>query len=397
MVATKTRKSAATKRTRAKKSATPTKPVLTDCWKFPAVQGIQCGRVYWTVMVSWRQIAELVPLAQTKPSVGQLDLRSLVQRSINWTRVKKLVEYLLQGRKKDFFVLPSLTMTFDSDVDFDESVCDQRFGVQVFGTLTIPKEAVFHIADGQHRAAAIARLLKQIKEEAPKTIYDWSDETIPVTFFLDTGNRRKQQIFLDLNQHVCKPNSSLFTLFDHRSPVSDVTRGMLFKIPFLESHIAHEHTSIPRGDKQKLIPLNALEKSTAMLLNGVDLSEEESLKLAKEAALSFWSAVCENHPVWRQAASMEPGDELRDLREQSIAFHAITLNALGLVGASLRGMNLPDGETWLSVINRLGQVNWSRSNADLEGLIMMDGKIVKTNSNCRKLADYILNRMFPKA
>ena len=397
MVATKTRKTSS-KRTSSKKVKASTKhleqSVPMDCWEFPASQGLQCGRLYWTAMVPWAQIVKLVPLEQAKPT-GPLDLKGLVQRSINWSRVKKLASYLLQGKDNDFFVLPSLTLTFNSDVDFDESAPSS--GIASVGTLKIPKDADFHIADGQHRAAAIARLLEQIRTEDPKAIHDWSDETIPVTFFIDTGDGRKQQIFLDLNQYVCKPNSSLFTLFDHRSPVSDITRQILFQIPFLESHIAHEHTNVPKGDKQKLIPLNALEKSTALLLGDMDVADPESLEIAKFTSASFWKAVSERHPVWRQASEMEPGEALRDLREQSIAFHAITLNALGLVGASLRSMDLPDGEDWLSILTRLERVNWSRSNAELEGLIMMDGKIVKTNQNCRKLADYILSQMLPKA
>src|SRR5699024_11051271 len=95
---------------------------------------------------------------------------------------------------------------------------------QNIGTVTISLEARFLINDGQHRRAAI--------EEALKIHPDLGDETISVVFFLDTGLKKAQQMFADLNRHAVNTTTSLGILYDFRDQLSLLTKSITHTVLF---------------------------------------------------------------------------------------------------------------------------------------------------------------------
>jgi DNA-sulfur modification-associated len=81
--------------------------------------------------------------------------------------------------------------------------------------------------------------------------------------------------------------------------------------------------------------------------------------------------------------------KIAELRNSSIAFNALTINALGMVGARL--LERQDDATEL--LSNLGRIGWGIENVDWDGLIRFNGNIVKNSSTIRALADYIWQQL----
>jgi DNA-sulfur modification-associated len=99
---------------------------------------------------------------------------------------------------------------------------------------------------------------------------------------------------------------------------------------------------------------------------------------------AYWQQVAQSIPIWQTAAS---ADSPAEIRQQSIAFHAITLNALALVGNQLYQ------EQQLEAVKALERVDFSVQRSDWDNLIHFGGRIVKNSESCRNLACYLYRKI----
>lgn len=112
----------------------PDPALASDTWSIPVIRGIQSNREYYTAMIRVANLRRILNLSEKakdrnidwKPG----DFKSLVQRSINPRRVKKLVEYIFEGLEASAFksrstmrakgyVLSSLTCVFDPGTEYE--------------------------------------------------------------------------------------------------------------------------------------------------------------------------------------------------------------------------------------------------------------------------------------
>ena len=156
----------------------------------------------------------------------------------------------------------------------------------------------------------------------------------------------------------------------------------MFSQRFFTGKVAVEATVISKTERRYLVSLNAMQKSIEFLLKEID---GDRYTLAR----NFWAAIIAHHPDWRLAAKLDDGALLAEKRDSRISFHAIALNAYGMLGNTL----IRTGEDWQTLLTQLDQVNWRRDNPDWEGLICLGGNIVKTKENARKLAEYIYQKI----
>ena len=106
-----------------------------------------------------------------------------------------------------------MTASVDGNIKF-EPIGDGLSEYNI-GQLIISMDSVMLINDGQHRFAAILSAL----EKNP----DLGNEVIPIVLFRDSGLKRSQQMFADLNKHAIKPTRSLVILYDYKSPLPLLT------------------------------------------------------------------------------------------------------------------------------------------------------------------------------
>jgi DNA sulfur modification protein DndB len=342
-----------------------------DDYQFPCVQGMQGGDWYWMSSLTFPQIQRLLKGFLERPKPDSSKPLSLEQRTLDPNRGKKISKYILKGLSPGgFYILPPLLITIDTpDIAFDSIELDGRF-IDNLGILRVPSGTTFFIPDGQHRAwAAVQALL-----EAPGLV---QQETIGVMFVGAVGSARNKQIFLDANQGM-KPSRSIMALFK-QDEISDIARSVLVDVPIFAGRTALEATNIPArsGD---LFTMNALQDATKTLLAEYEGDDKDLV------AIRFWHAMAKCHPVW---AMVDGCEDLAALRQSTIAFNAITLNALARVGLPRLGLSLKERYAWMK---KLQDIDWSINNPDWAGCIKFNGRLVKNHATTQALATYIYNK-----
>lgn len=175
------------------------------------------------------------------------------QRVINKQRIPSLSNYIIEN--KDSYAFSSITVSIDGDVSF-EKMSEDAIGNKL-GTLTIPMESRFLINDGQHRRAAIEKAL----QESPEL----GEETISVVFFVDSGLKRSQQMFADLNLYAVRATRSLGILYDHRDPLANLAKKVADSVPVFIEMTEKEKTTISNRSR-KLFTLSSIYQANKQLL-----------------------------------------------------------------------------------------------------------------------------------
>jgi DNA sulfur modification protein DndB len=294
------------------------------------------------------------------------------QRTLNRARIPEIAQYLVNNPKDYVFSAISASIS-GAPVTF---IPAGETGMETkIGAIVIPMDAQFIINDGQHRRAAIEAALT----ERP----DLGNETIAVVFFIDTGLKRSQQIFSDLNRHAVRPTKSISILYDYRDPFARFILDLAGTIPLFKGFTELEKTTISNRSI-KMFTLSSLYQANQELLNKKKkikhLSPEEGT-LVRE----FWDEVSKNIPEWEQLIKHKVSSS--DLRNEFVHAHGLALHALGIMGHTLIKQHPDD---WKQQLQQLQQIDWSRSNEQVwEGRAMNNGRISKAQMNLTLTANYL--------
>ena len=320
-------------------------------YEFPAIKGLQAGRAFYTSQCPVRLLPRLFLFDDV-----DLPVEHRAQRTINKQRLPEIARYILDNR--DSFVFSAITASIDAEVEF---IADKGDSGRL-GTLRIPLDARFVINDGQHRRAALELALA----DDPSL----GDETIAVVFFVDIGLKKSQQMFADLNRYAVKPSASIGVLYDHREPLAAQTREIVSKVPLLRDLVEPEKTTLAVGSR-KLFTLSAVNNTHKILFAGVESEDPTVL------AMDFWTHLSEAFPEW--TAVLQRQMLAGEVRGDFIHSHGTVLNALGHVVNSLARKGPIN---WKKIVQGLGNLDWSRSNAALwEGRALIGGRVSKSHQN----------------
>ncbi|MBN2845540.1 MAG: DNA sulfur modification protein DndB [Deltaproteobacteria bacterium] len=326
-------------------------------YTFLSLRGIQAAKEYYVSMCPLRLIPKIFLYDEE-----ELNPELRAQRTLNKARIPDISRYIVENPKS--YTFSALTASIDADIIF-EPIENQGMNRNV-GYLKIPMGAKFLINDGQHRRAAL--------EEALKIKPELGDETITVVFFIDTGLRRSQQMFADLNKHAVRPTKSLGILYDHRDPLSELARNLSTAVPIFNSLTEMEKTSISNRST-KLFTLSSIYQATQALLKKKKYDEISPGE--QQLAIEFWIEVSKNIPDWQAAKARKV--DTATLRSEYIHAHGLALHAIGIVGAGLLELNPMD---WKLKLQALKEIDWSRSNAKMwEGRAMVGGRVSKAYNN----------------
>ncbi|SVD64328.1 uncharacterized protein METZ01_LOCUS417182, partial [marine metagenome] len=182
-----------------------------------------------------------------------------------------------------------------------------------------------------------------------------------------------QQMFADLNRYAVKPSASIGVLYDHRDPLSSVTRAIVASSPLLRDVVELEKSALsPRS--RKLFTLSAIFGATRALLSDI---EEEDLPDHIDTGAAFWDGINEGFIEWDDVR--EGRLTAGEVRKDFIHSHGTVLHAFGRVGRAA----LADGEpNWKDIGVRLGELDWRRSNTwTWEGRALVGGRVSKSKNN----------------
>ena len=336
--------------------------------KVPALRGHMGGRVYYTLSMRLKTVPRFFEFQNHKA----LEPEQRAQRVLNKQRVPAIRDYLLENA--DGYVFSAITASYELPDDVDESELFTPFepGADI-GILNLPMEADLLINDGQHRRAGIAAAL----EEDPAI----GEDVIAVVLFPFEDSARAQQMFSDLNRTASPTTKSLNILYDHRDRMSNITMTLTQAVEVFKGRVDKERASLSKRSPS-LITLGSLHDGTKELLGEVS---ESNAAEKQDLAVAFWQTVATSLPAWVDVAAGRT--TAPQVRETTIATHAVTLRAMGEAGRALVARHPED---WASVLaNVLGEFDWSRRNPELQGVVVTDGDITNRRQNQRDLAELL--------
>jgi DNA sulfur modification protein DndB len=330
---------------------------------FPAIRGIQAKCQYYTAMCPIRLIPKLFSFDDE-----EIPPEMRAQRTLNKVRVPEIANYILNNR--DSYVFSAITASINSDIAFEPIGTEGES--RNIGSLRVPMDARFIVNDGQHRRAAFELALR----ENP----DIGNETIAVVFFHDLGLKRSQQMFTDLNRYAAHPDTSLNILYDHRDKKSILARAVVKEVKIFKKLTDLERSNLPTRSG-KLFTLSSIYHATlALLANHKNAELEQQIEIAS----CYWNEVCKYIPHWEQVFQRKVS--AGEMRQEYVHSQAITLSALGRLGAILL-LTYPND--WNKHLKGLRKVDWARSSPIWQERIIFDGRISKSQASVTRMASYL--------
>lgn len=366
MTTTTAKKSTPRKTKRAAKPTQKKNTVTVPSISLPAIRGIECKHEFYIAQVRYGLMERLFTFTNPNESAPFRQ-----QRKINPSKVNKLINYLGQDFHSMGAAIASVNPPNSDDFNFEPVSKDADVGI-----LYIPLESTVLISDGQHRISAICKAVR----ENP----DLRDNTLPVLFHWFLGLGIEQQRFTDHNSNVTKPTSSLNQFYDGRQEQNRIAKILWRRFPLFTEYTELEATSIG-AKSQKVFTFNAIVAMVKILDKAVGpMSESERVKLY----LEFLIGLQDNVPLWGKLRR-KIADPV-EVRSEYLCCHAVALEALAYIGAEL--YELKDQLTFADMLEHtaLKKMNWAASNPAFDDLIRFDGKISKTVTHCKALAEHIL-------
>ena len=337
-----------------------------ETYGFDAIRGIQAGREFYVAMCPLKIIPKLFVFTEF-----DLPPELRAQRTIRASRIPALKNYILNNPKD--YIFSSLTASVDGTMKFEPAPSLGEGGK--LGRLYVSMESRLLINDGQHRRQAI--------EEALKENPDLAHEMISVVFFEDKGLIRSQQMFSDLNKNAVKPTKSLSILYDHRDEFAKFIVAISYELEIFSGRVELEKTAISNRSI-KFFTLNGIADATRKFLGikGRKISVDEQNKVKE-----FWNEMTKNIPEWQLLVQKRV--TASELRKECVHSHTNLLNALGIVGNVLQNEYPSD---WKQKLASLQNIDWSRSNPEWEGKLLLRGRMLKTKLGIELAANTILKK-----
>ena len=337
-----------------------------ETYGFDAIRGIQAGREFYVAMCPLKIIPKLFIFTEF-----DLPPELRAQRTLRASRIPALKNYILNNPKD--YIFSSLTASVDGSMKFEPAPSLGEGGK--LGRLYVSMESRLLINDGQHRRQAI--------EEALKENPDLAHEMISVVFFEDKGLVRSQQMFSDLNKNAVKPTKSLSILYDHRDEFAKFIVAISYELEIFSGRVELEKTAISNRSI-KFFTLNGIADATRKFLGikGRKISVDEQNKVKE-----FWNEMTKNIPEWQLLVQKRV--TASELRKECVHSHTNLLNALGIVGNVLQNEYPSD---WKQKLASLQNIDWSRSNPEWEGKLLLRGRMLKTKLGIELAANTILKK-----
>ena len=323
--------------------------------KFFGIRGTQANTEYYVCMVPLSLLPKLFIFSDTElpPTIRS-------QRILNKARIPEMKRYILQNR--DSYVFSALTASVDGDITFKP--IDAMEQHRSLGEIEISINNRIIINDGQHRKAAIDAALA----ECPELKY----EDIAVVLFPDTGLKRSQQMFSDLNRYAIRPTKSINILYDQRDPFSAMICDMVDRLPMFGEWVDKEKASVSNRSRA-LFTLSGIYGSSQVLIKGLATTD------AQGTIQRFWETLYTSIPEWREVVRGQK--KASKLRTESLTGHAILHRALAHVGNNLLQQGRP-----LDELVAIQRIDWRKTNPKWDGHVVVNGNISASNSSVQYVA-----------
>ena len=232
------------------------------------------------------------------------------------------------------------------------------------------------IVCGQHRRAAIERALGENPEI--------SKDSIAVVFFKDKGLKKSQQMFSDLNRHAIRPSTSLARLYDHRDPLAEIVRRLVYEAEVFKGVVEMERSNLAERST-KMFPFSGVYSATKYLVTD---DYRKKVDQSTKKLIEFWNNVGNQFGKW---TGVRTGNiSASELRRDYINTHVVILQAIGLSGRDLLKAHPIN---WQRKLKGLKTINWLKTNPIWDQRVLVNGRVVK-NNNSIILASNIIKKSY---
>lgn len=326
---------------------------------FEAISGRQAGSDFYIAMCTLKAVAKLFTFKD-----ADIPAEQRAQRVLRKSRIPRIRDYMLTNL--DDYTFSSITVSVDGKITFNPITKDSNLG-----TISISQDAAILINDGQHRVAAI----KEAVAENPEL----GKDKISVVFFEDLNLKKSQQMFADLNKHAIKPTKSLGILYDRRNDFATFVVDLTKSVKAFHNRTEMEKTTISNRST-KFFTLSGIEMATKNLLGkNKHLRKEE-----RDIAVQFWNTVAKNIPEW--GLLLDNKVTPADLRRDYVHANTNMLEAIAIAGNRIM-KEFPNN--WAHKLAGLQRIDWSRTNQEWDGKIIIRGKMTKTKAGMNSAATII--------
>ena len=332
---------------------------------FPVIRGIQAGKEVYSCLCPARIFCKLFPFNQE-----EIPPQMRAQKAFDHARLPEIVHGILKNPLHQVF--SSLSVFIDAEVTFEPS--DHQGTGKVLGLLRVPMEARYKIYVGQHVLAALELAILEKPE--------LGDENISVSFYSDIGLKRWSALRSNHNFYglAASPFPVYNLNYDPREYKVILTRAVIAEVTVFRVLTDTERSSLPVRSK-KLFTFSAIQNATLALLAN---HKDEKLVEQIELAIIYWSTVFICIPDWEKVLQQKVSAGA--IRREYVHSHAVTLAALGYLGASLISLH---AENWQLILEKLQKVDWSRSNPEWEGRVLVEGRVSKSLTSVTLMTSYL--------
>ena len=107
---------------------------------------------------------------------------------------------------------------------------------------------------------------------------DLRKDSVAVVFFKDKGLKKSQQMFADLNRHAIRPSNSIARLYDHRDPVAEIIRRVVYETEVFKGVVEMERSNISERSS-KLFPFSGIYSASKHLIEENNWKDRTTIQL----------------------------------------------------------------------------------------------------------------------
>jgi DGQHR domain-containing protein len=294
----------------------------------------------------------------------------------------------IKENKDRHYILPPLTLNIQDETNLYTA---KASGAKVkSGYLVINPTSKLAITDGQHRRTAIEEVLKEMP--------DLATDAIGVMITCETLPSQIHQDFADCSKTKPLPPSQL-AVYDLRNPANRIVLEAAEKCQIFRGKIDATSKTLGKHSTQ-LFLANHIRQFVKMWLTGsyqiADdefqkhanelLSTDETYKSTFKTFQEYIDHLTNAIPVWRKIAGLAPGLESNRIKEWRqdpgyVCMSVTGLMVLGRIGYEL--FQQPDEVNWRQYADRLGHIDWAKSNKLWSTNLVRDNKIVSNQKLVR--------------
>ncbi len=378
-------------------------------WCVPALRGVMGDWIYYTTLLSAREICDRIDTAHRIREAKELE--DFLQRKLKEkVRVPAIARYILE-RESHFFnsIIVGVFDGLPKWIEFDLGKADRRLGTrkidamkESMGLLVFSGHEKMFAIDGQHRVEGIKMALKQDQKRV-------KDEQYPVVFVAHletaTGKVRSRRLFCDINKNAVAVSEGDKVVIDEDDLSAIVARRV-----FAEYAPFRRDKEIALTEKkEQLTPEDGCERFTSILavytvckclakLHNKTLGVAEiapaNVEALKSIVTSFFDFVLQYEPSLNRYFHGRTTLRAQRRDNRNLFFRPVGLEVLARVYTRLASNNRLE-----MFRHGLQQLKFDNPGGIFDGILWNAGTI-EPSSQARTAAVglflYLLNQLSPK-